>query len=73
MTDWTFVVGFADVVGLLTEASGADAAPRSLDCIDDWSVASRIVKKADLTAVEDLAGLAQRLFGGVIVRAALCR
>jgi hypothetical protein len=57
----------------LTEASGADAAPRRLDCIDDWSVASRIVKKEDLTAVEDLAGPAQRLLGDVIVRAALCR
>jgi hypothetical protein len=45
MIDWTFVVGFAGVVGLLTEASGADAARRRLDCIDDWSVASRIVRK----------------------------
>jgi hypothetical protein len=35
------------------------------------SPASRIVKKEDLTAVEDLAGLAQRLFGVVIFRAAL--
>jgi hypothetical protein len=39
--------------------------------IGRWRRASS--KKEDLTAVEDLAGLAQRVFGGVIVRAALCR
>ena len=70
----TFVAMTLAVSLALTASGVAGAAALERDtCIDSWSEAARIVKKENLTTVEDLAASAERVLGGTIVRTALCK
>lgn len=54
-------------------ASATFAASSSEGCIEDWSVASRIVTKEGLAPVERLSAAAGTRLDGTIVRTTLCR
>ena len=73
MTVRVIAAAVAAVLAVAGGATGGFASPRETACIDDWSVATQIVKREKLTTVEELASQAQKQLDGAIVRTALCR
>ena len=59
------------IFGVVSAKAAAPQAPEGR-CIDDWSVASRIVAQEGLASVERLASAAGKRIGGAIVRTTLC-
>lgn len=66
----TFV--FASLQMLFSTPSQGAEGPAS-GCIDDWSVAARIIKDEHLLTIEQLSAAAGEVFDGAIVRTTLCR
>ncbi len=57
---------------ILTVATNGGGAAAGETCFADWSVASPIVKKEGLVAVEQLTPTAKMRFNGDVVKVTLC-